>query len=182
MLNDCLNNLNDVERATDSFLKQFNALYYKFNFASLNVLSFLFKTYSSSFYGIELWYNDKNRKNIMNKISVAYHKAIKKILGMNVWESNHLACERLGVNLFKHLQAKRMYNYYRSVLKSKNGVRIKLKYYWHFYSDIKMNIERIFKCDYDVEDVFENFDKAIISRIDFIERNEPRSSYLNVIF
>ena len=182
MLNDCLNNMNDVERATDSFLKQFNALYYKFNFASLNVLSFLFKTYSSSFYGIELWYNDKNRKNIMNKISVAYHKAIKKLLNMNVWDSNHLACELLGVNLFRHLQAKRMFNYYRSVLRSKNRVLNKLKYYWHFYSDIKINIERVFKCDYDVEDVFDNFYNAILSRIDFIERNEPRSSYLNVVF
>ena len=43
-------------------------------------------------------------------------------------------------------------------------------------------IERIFKCDYDVEDVFNNFDNAIVSRVDFVERNEPRSSYLNVIF
>ena len=120
--------------------------------------------------------------SILNKISVAYHKAIKKILGMNVWESNHLACERLGVNLFRHLQAKRMFNYYRSVLKSKNGVLIKSKYYWQFYSDIRINIERIFKCDYDVDDVFDNFDDAILSRVDFVERNEPRSSYLNVLF
>ena len=67
-------------------------------------------------------------------------------------------------------------------LRSKNGVLIKLKYYWHFYSDIKINIERIFKCDYDVEDVFDNCYDAILSRIDFIERNEPRSSYLNVVF
>ena len=36
---------------------------------------------------------------IMNKISVAYHKAIKNVLNMNTWDSNHLACEILGVNL-----------------------------------------------------------------------------------
>ena len=40
-------------------------------------------------------------KNIMNKISVAYHKAIKKILNMNVWDSNHLACEILGAWISK---------------------------------------------------------------------------------
>ena len=117
----------------------------------------------------------------MNRISVVYHKSIKKILNMNTWDSNHLACEILGVNLFTHLQAKRMYNYYRSVLKSKNGVLIKSKYYWQFYSDIRTNIERIFRCDYDVEDVFNNVDDAILSRVDFVERNEPRTSYLNVI-
>ena len=50
-----------------------------------------------------------------------------------------------------------------------------------FYSDIRTNIERIFRCDYDVEDVFNNVDDAILSRVDFVERNEPRSSYLNVI-
>ena len=181
MLNDCLNNADDADRVINSFLKQFNALYYRFSFASQNVLSFLFKAYSSSFYGIELWYNDKNRKNIMNRISVVYHKSIKKNLNMNTWDSNHLACEILGVNIFTHLQAKRMYNYYRSVLKSKNGVLIKSKYYWQFYSDIRTNIERIFRCDYDVEDVFNNVDDAILSRVDFVERNEPRSSYLNVI-
>ena len=45
----------------------------------------------------------------MNKISVAYHKAIKFVLNMNTWDSNHLTCEILGGNLYRHLQAKRMY-------------------------------------------------------------------------
>ena len=100
---------------------------------------------------------------------------------MITWNSHHLACEILRVNLFTHLQAERMYNFYRSVSKSKNSVLIKSKYYWQFYSDIRINIERIFKCDYDVEDVFKNVDDAILSRVDFVERNEPRTSYLNVI-
>ena len=76
ILKDDLNNGKDVDRATNNFLVQFNALYHKFSFASQNVLNFLFKTYSSSFYGIELWYNDKNRMRNMQKIAVAYHKAI----------------------------------------------------------------------------------------------------------
>ena len=38
MLNDCLNNVNDVDRVIDSFLKQFNALYYKLNFTSWSVI------------------------------------------------------------------------------------------------------------------------------------------------
>ena len=65
----------------------------------------------------------------MNRISVAYHKSIKKVLNMNSWDSNHLACEISEVNLFKHLQAKRMYNYYISILRSQNNVLIKSKYY-----------------------------------------------------
>ena len=132
MLKDDLSNGSDVERVMSNFLTQFNALYHKFNFASQNVLNFLFKTYSSSFYGIELWYNDRNRLKNMHKISVAYHKAIKRVVNLNTWDSNHIACEIIGVNLFQHLQAKRMHNYYRSVLKSKNHYIQKTKYYWNY--------------------------------------------------
>ena len=39
----------DADRVIDSFLEQFNALYYRFNFASLNVLSFLFKVHLRDF-------------------------------------------------------------------------------------------------------------------------------------
>ena len=34
--------------------------------------------------------------------------------------------------------------------------------------------------DYDVVDVFDNDRSAIMSRIDCIERNEPRRSFLNI--
>ena len=117
----------------------------------------------------------------MQKIAVAYHKAIKRVVNMNTWDSNHVACEILGTNLFQHMQAKRMHNYYRSVLSSKNNFIIKSKYYWNFISDIKRNIERIFEIYYDVKEVFINEADAILSRIDFVERNEPRRSFLNVV-
>ena len=42
------------------------------------------------------------------------------------------------------------------------------------------NVARIFVNDYDVVDVFDNDRSAIISRIDYIERNEPRRSFLNI--
>jgi len=54
----------DIDRVINSFLRQYNSMFYKFNFIDRNILFFLFKTYTSSFYGIELWYNvlsrDKN--------------------------------------------------------------------------------------------------------------------------
>ena len=144
LLQDDMSYKKDADRVMNSFLSQFNSLYHRFSFASQNVLNFLFKTYSSSFYGIELWYNDKNRKNNLYKTSVAYHKAVKRTVNLNVWDSNHVACEIIGVNIFTHLQAKRMFNYYMSVLRTKNHFLKKLKYYWNFVADIKKNIERIF--------------------------------------
>ena len=38
----------------------------------------------------------------------------------------------------------------------------------------------IFLKDYDVVDVFDNDRSAIMSRIDYIERHEPRRSFLNI--
>ena len=60
---------------------------------------------------------------------------------MDTWDSNHLACEILGVNLYRQLQANHMYDYCRSVLTSKKRVLIKFKYHWQFYSDIRIILQ-----------------------------------------
>ena len=68
----------DSDRVLNKFLRQYNSMYHRFNFASREVIYHLFKTYSSSFYGIELWYNESNRNRAFNNVSVGYHKAVKK--------------------------------------------------------------------------------------------------------
>ena len=45
---------------------------------------------------------------------------------------------------------------------------------------IRKNVAEVFLKDYDVFDVFNNDRSAIVSRIDYIERNEPRRSFLNI--
>ena len=105
VLSSNLNISGDVDRALNAFLGQFNACYHKFNFVDHKVMVYLFKTYASSFYGCETWYNVSNRDKKFHKISVGYHKAVKKIAGLPVWNSNHMACESIGVNIFRHLQA-----------------------------------------------------------------------------
>ena len=47
----------------------------------------------SSFYGIELWYNDINRNIAFNNVSVEYHKPVKRIAGLCTSNSNLLARE-----------------------------------------------------------------------------------------
>ena len=115
-LSDDLDIKSDCDRVLKSFLKQFNSMYNKFNFLPINVLSFLFKTYTTSFYGINLWFEQNINNNVIRKLEVAYHKAIKKILGMEVWRSNHDACEMMNIDLFKHLLTKRMVNFYFSAI------------------------------------------------------------------
>ena len=167
----------DIERTLNSFLRQFNSMFYKFSFTRRDILFFLFKTYTSSFYGINLWFeNDIKHRNI-HGISVAYHKAVKRIAGMNIWDSNHLACELVGVNVFKHLLAKRLVKHYFAIFGSRCAIIKYLKYYFQFNSEIRINIENLFKNHYGIENLLANDMDAVLARIDYVERNEPRSSY-----
>ena len=47
----------DIDRAVNSFLGQFNMMCSKFYFVDRNMIYYLFKSFTSSFYGAELWSN-----------------------------------------------------------------------------------------------------------------------------
>ena len=170
----------DVDRMTSQFLAQFNGMYYKFNSLERGVIFYLFRTYTSSFYGIELWNTNSNRDRIFNKIAVAYHKMVKKITGYRIYDSNHRACDEANVNIFKHLQAKRSVSFLIKLTGSHNRLLLRMKYYLITRSIIKENISRMLNIEYGLSDPFSNPKCAIMARIDFIQRNEPRSDFLNL--
>ena len=131
-------------------------MYHKFSFTRSDVLFFRVKTYTLSFYGINLWFeNDIKHRNIYG-LSVAYHKAVKKVVGMNVWDSNHLACELMRLNLFEHLLVKRLLKHYFAIFKSRCIVINHLKYNSQFNSEIKINIGNVFRNDYGIESLLAN--------------------------
>ena len=109
----------DCDRILSKFLRQFNSMYQKFNFLPENILSFLFKTYCSSFYGLNLWFEELAKVGCVKKLEIAYHKAVKRVAKMDVWQSNHEACEKIGVSTFKHFLSIRLIKYYFSVLNAK---------------------------------------------------------------
>ena len=55
-----------------------------------------------------------------------------------------------------------------------------LKYYFRYKDFIRKNIAEIFFTDYDITNVFDNDRSAIMSSIDYVERNEQRRSFLNI--
>ena len=56
----------------------------------------LFETLSMSFYGIELFTKKKNTTSALRKLgSMAYHYALKPLLGFPKYESNHYTCDVL---------------------------------------------------------------------------------------
>ena len=166
----------DLDRVINSFLKQFNGMFAKFKFSSQEVLSYLFRTFTSSFYGIDLWV-EKLKTSQLSKISVCYHKAIKRVARMNVWESNHEACDKIGVPIFKHLFAKRLACFWHKLSKTKSPCLANLRYYFAVKSHLTGKIVKYIWENYDVN-VSNNPLCAVLARINFIEKNEPRSNYV----
>ena len=101
---------------------------------------------------------------------------------LNRWESNHYACELLNVDVFIHLQAKRMFKFCVSVMSARSRIFKMLRYYLNYQSMIKSRVRNIFNDDYNIIDVFLNDSDAVIARIDFVQKNEPRTySALSVV-
>ena len=177
ILNERMRIESDCERVTKTFFGQFYSFYSKFYYANNEILYFLFRSYTTSFYGIELWYNFLENKNVFKKCSIAYHGAIKKLCKMNKWDSNHEACFLSNQQIFNHLLVKRTFRFYLSLINSKSPCLKDFKYYFRFQSVLYSRVRSIFDSVYGVRDIFDNPICAIMSRIDFIERNEERSSY-----
>ena len=177
MLSEDMNVKHDIDRSSAAFLKQFNGMYYKFHDMSSDVMNFLFKTFTNSFYGIETWYDGWKNPNIKN-IAITYHKAVKKTAHMNVWDSNHIACEVVGVPIFKHLLSKRIVCFYFSILKTESPCLSIYKHYFKYQSFINHEVDAMLNHMYDISLFRNNPLCAILARIGYVERNEPRSHYL----
>ena len=161
-----------VDRVLNSFLKQFNSMYYKFNFLDRSLLFYLFKTYTSSFYGAETWY--KPCRKSIHKISVSYHKAVKRISGLNVWDSNHEACSIVKAPIFRHLIARRSFCFFSSILKSSSPCILPYKYFLKYHSEYFLYLNHLFRTEYGVLDIWNNPVCAVLARIQFVQDREPR--------
>ena len=166
----------DVDRIMNAFLRQFNGMFSKFSFLNFNARCFLFNSFCSSFYGMETWV-ETLREYQLKKISVAYHKAVKRVGGFEVWNSNHDACEAVGVLLFRHLWAKRLLFFWHRLCLSRSPCTANLRYYFASKSCLYAKIDALFSDKYDIK-VALNPLCAINSRIYFVQKHEPRSYYV----
>ena len=85
-----------------SFNKSFGFLFRKFYSLEPGIFYSLFLSFCSSFYGSELWFYRFKCRESFNKLAVSYHCALKKILGLPKFYSNHVACSVLDAYTFKH--------------------------------------------------------------------------------
>ena len=77
----------DCNRALNSFLRQFNAMFHKFKFLPWNILIYLFKIYTNYSYGIIMWFEEKFKSGDLKTIS----KATKGLAGMHAWDDVNMS-------------------------------------------------------------------------------------------
>ena len=172
ILSETLNLALDIKRMNSQFLKQFFGMYRKFSFNNWAVLGFLFQSYCTSFYGSNLWYDKKYSQREFRALSVSYHKCIKLMLRLPIWESNHYACNIAGLPIFKHLINKKILCYFFNIINSKSPCLSQLLYYLKFDSHIAYHVKLIFQNGYNVNNILVNDIDAVKARIDFIQDNE----------
>ncbi len=130
----------------------------------------------------ELWFDKMNAKKEFNRCAISYHKSIKRMAKQSPWSSNHYACERLELPIFKHMINAKILNFYMNILNSDSPCLINLKLYYRCKSFIKIGLCRIFVAQYGVADIFDNDIMALNARIGFVQRNEPHSDYVPEVY
>ena len=77
-----------LRKKVESFTKSFGILLRKFYSVDSDILYLLFNSFCASFYGSELCINFRIHRSFRH-ISVSYHNALKKILGLHKFYNNH---------------------------------------------------------------------------------------------
>ena len=97
-----LNDTEDINFKLNNFYKNFNSVFRAFNNVSIDTFSFLFNSYCTPRYGTELWPSNVFRKQIFKTFEIAYCNALKRILGLPKYSSNHWVAEICNVYLLRH--------------------------------------------------------------------------------
>ena len=88
----------------------------------------------------------------------------------------HVACETVGVPIFKHLIAKRALVFFSQLINTKSPCVSPYRHYLRYNSYIKNNLSILFERNYQVRNFHSNPLCALIARINYVERTEPRRS------
>ena len=167
-----LANTDDMQRALKKFYCEFNSILRNFSFTDSKVKLFLFKYYCLQIYGADLWIGNKGCAAIMKKFSVAYHKAIKKLLNLSTHESNHYACQEAEMLTFEHFINKKRFMTVLRMFQSPCVSVAKNLPFFKVSSSFFSEISDIFFKKYSIDDLVNNDKDAIISRIWFVQNHE----------
>ena len=169
-----LNNKMDIERLGRAFLRQAFACLNKYSAYPVNVQTFLFKTYCTSFYGCQLWDNLKGCTSALDAVKVSFHKSVKRILGISFRSSSHQACVDAEFLTLNHILNYRKLSFAFQV---KNSSSPCIKYIKNYLLRGSYWIKRLSLMadrEYEIGNFMDLDQGTILARINFKFIREPR--------
>ena len=116
-----LKDTTNIKNRLNEFYSKFNSFYRSFDKINIDTLLFLFNSYCSPNFGIELWNSDEIFKNQFFKVfETAFSNALKRMTSVPRYASSHIVAEMCNQLLLKHLVARIQLGYYRRLLSSQN--------------------------------------------------------------
>ena len=172
IISDQMDYIEDINRVKGKFYAEFNVILRNFSFADRDIKVFLFKHYCMQFYGSEVWFGLNRPTQQLKYFAIGYHKAIKKLLGLSMRESNHFACQETKLLLFNHLMNKiKISAFYRFMMKPCLMVE-KANIFLRISSVMAENVRKILYEEYDIPSLFDNDIDAVFSRIQYEQNHE----------
>ena len=110
----------DVKRQLCKFYANANMLLRKFHFCSDNVKVQLFKSYCTTLYCSQFWYNCS--KTFMKKLSVGYNNSFRRLMKLDKYCSASGMFVYYGVPSFGELQRKLIVNFIDRIQSSSNSI------------------------------------------------------------
>ena len=140
----------EIDRGNLSFKRSFGFLFRKFNYLSIDVFYSLFGSFCSSFYGSELWVNRKNCSRNFKSMSVVYHSALKKILGLPKFYSNHFTCGLLNAMTFENFINFKCIKFIFWLFRNDGLCFTRNKFYFMKYSRFKKRLDDLCNAKYNI--------------------------------
>ena len=168
----------DIDRCKNVFNRQFGFTYRKFYSVNKDVFYSLFLSFCGSFNGSELWMRTRKSRCAFNKMCVSYHSALRKILGVRRYFSNHLVYSILQTFTFEHLLNAKMTRFMFWLKKCNSVCFVHFKFYFMNRSIYCEYFSKLWSDKYGLKNVFDNDFDALLARIKFLQDREPTSMFV----
>ena len=125
-----------------------------------------------------MWFDRKGVSGVFKQLSISYHIALKKLLYIPKYFSNHYVCDALNLLTFDHFMNLKLLKFYFWLYNCESPCFCHHKCYFLKFSNIKKSIDKIGYKEYNVANIFDNDIDAIVSRMFYIQNMEPSSWFL----
>ena len=128
-----LDDSDDIKSKLNKFYASFHSLYRKFNNLNIDAILYLFNSYCSPVYGLQLWCcRNIFRMSIFKAFHIAYSNSLKRIVGCPKFYSSHFIANVCNLFLFNHKVSILQLKYFNRILESRNKLFMFNKFLFKF--------------------------------------------------